>query len=69
MFRLSFRLMAGSNFTFRWNDPDIAFPWPFKDADIIKSDKDGRLPRLKELESPFPYDGHSLAALTVSNLG
>jgi dTDP-4-dehydrorhamnose 3,5-epimerase len=48
---------------------EIAFPWPFKDADIIKSDKDGRLPRLKELESPFPYDGHSLAALTVSNLG
>lgn len=52
-----------------WNDPDIAFPWPFKDADIIKSDKDGRLPQLKDLESPFPYDGHSLAALMVSNLG
>ena len=30
-----------------WNDPDIGFPWPFKDADTIKSDKDGRLPRLK----------------------
>jgi dTDP-4-dehydrorhamnose 3,5-epimerase len=52
-----------------WNDPDIAFPWPFKDADIIKSDKDGRLPRLKDFKSPFPYDGHSLVALTVSNLG
>src|SRR5580692_10616029 len=31
-----------------WNDPDIGFSWPFKDADIIKSDKDGRLPRLKD---------------------
>lgn len=51
-----------------WNDPDIAFPWPFKDADITKSDKDGRLPRLKDLESPFPYDGHPLSGLTVCNL-
>ena len=31
----------------RWNDPDIAFPWPFKDSDIIISDKDRRLPLLK----------------------
>jgi dTDP-4-dehydrorhamnose 3,5-epimerase len=52
-----------------WNDPDIAFPWPFKHADIVKSDKDGRLPRLKDFESPFPYDGHPLVALTVAKLG
>jgi dTDP-4-dehydrorhamnose 3,5-epimerase len=52
-----------------WNDPDIAFPWPFKDADIVKSEKDERLPRLKDFESPFPYDGHPLVALTGSNFG
>jgi dTDP-4-dehydrorhamnose 3,5-epimerase len=52
-----------------WNDPDIAFRWPFKDADIIKSDKDGRLPRLRDLESPFPYDGQPLAALTIPKFG
>src|SRR5262249_51143828 len=48
-----------------WNDPDIAIPWPFKDADIITSDKDRRLPFLKECASPFVYDGHPLAPLTV----
>lgn len=53
----------------RWNDPDIAFPWPFKDADIVISDRDRRLPCLKDLQSAFSYDGHPLGALTVSNLG
>lgn len=52
-----------------WNDPDIAFPWPFQDANIITSEKDGRLPRLKDFESPFPYDGHPLGALTAAELG
>jgi dTDP-4-dehydrorhamnose 3,5-epimerase len=53
----------------RWNDPDIAFPWPIKDADVIISDKDRRLPYLKEFSSPFPYDGNPLAPLSVTNLG
>jgi len=52
-----------------WNDPGIAIPWPFKNADIIISDKDGRLPSLKEFASPFAYDGHLLAPLTVLDLG
>jgi dTDP-4-dehydrorhamnose 3,5-epimerase len=52
----------------RWNDPDIAFPWPFKEADIIRSEKDERLPLLKDLDSPFPYDGNPLTELPVFNL-
>lgn len=52
-----------------WDDPDIAFPWPFKNADIVMSDKDGRLPRLKDLDSPFPYEGQPLEALTIPQLG
>jgi dTDP-4-dehydrorhamnose 3,5-epimerase len=52
----------------RWNDPDIGFPWPFKDADIIRSEKDDRAPPLKDLESPFRYDGHPLTKLPVFNL-
>jgi dTDP-4-dehydrorhamnose 3,5-epimerase len=52
-----------------WNDPDIAVPWPFKSADVITSDKDKRLPLLKEFASPFAYDGHPLAALTILDLG
>jgi len=52
-----------------WKDPDIAFPWPFKDAEIIVSDKDRALPYLKEFASPFAYDGHPLAPLTVPDCG
>ena len=51
-----------------WNDPDIAFPWPLKDTEIIASDKDRRLPLLKEFVSPFVYDGHPLAPLKVSDV-
>lgn len=49
----------------RWNDPDIAIPWPCKNADIIVSEKDRQLPLLKDFISPFPYDGHPLQPLTV----
>jgi dTDP-4-dehydrorhamnose 3,5-epimerase len=52
-----------------WNDPDIAFPWPFNDSEIITSDKDRRLPFLKEFTSPFDYDDHPLEDLMVSDLG
>jgi dTDP-4-dehydrorhamnose 3,5-epimerase len=52
-----------------WNDPDIAFPWPFRASEIIVSDKDRRLPFLKEFASPFVYDGYPLAPLTISEFG
>lgn len=47
----------------RWDDPDIAIPWPMSATDLIISDKDRRLPRLAEFESPFAYDGHPLEPL------
>ena len=47
----------------RWDDVDIGFPWPFAASDIIVSEKDGRLPALKDFVSPFFYDGHPLAPL------
>jgi dTDP-4-dehydrorhamnose 3,5-epimerase len=50
----------------RWNDPDVAFPWPLQDADIITSDKDRRLPTLSEFASPFVYNGHPLGPFKVS---
>jgi dTDP-4-dehydrorhamnose 3,5-epimerase len=49
----------------RWNDPDVAFPWPVKNVDVIISEKDARLPFLKNFVSPFPYDGHPLVELTA----
>jgi dTDP-4-dehydrorhamnose 3,5-epimerase len=52
----------------RWDDPEIAIRWPSKDADIIMSDKDRRLPLLKDFVSPFVYDGHPLEPLKVTEL-
>lgn len=46
-----------------WNDPDLALPWPLTGAAPILSDKDQKLPRLSEFDSPFPYDGIPLAPL------
>jgi dTDP-4-dehydrorhamnose 3,5-epimerase len=40
----------------RWNDPDLAINWPLAQYGIssaIISEKDARLPLLKEIESPF----------------
>jgi dTDP-4-dehydrorhamnose 3,5-epimerase len=53
----------------RWNDPDIAFPWPTAEADVIVSDKDNGLPYLREFDSPFAYDGHPLMPMVVTELG
>ena len=53
----------------RWNDPDIAFPWPTAEADLVVSDKDNRLPYLQEFDSPFAYDGHPLLPMVVTELG
>jgi dTDP-4-dehydrorhamnose 3,5-epimerase len=52
----------------RWNDPEIAIPWPCKEVDTIVSDKDRRLPLLKEFRSPFDYGGQPLESLKVTAL-
>ena len=52
----------------RWNDPDIGLPWPLQDTDIIRSERDDRLPLLKDFKSPFAYDGNPLTKLSTYNL-
>ena len=52
----------------RWDDPEIAIPWPCKHTDMILSEKDRRLPLLKDFSSPFDYDGHPLEPLKVTEL-
>lgn len=47
----------------RWDDPEIAIQWPFESRNIIMSDKDRRLPLLKEFVSSFQYNGDPLAPL------
>jgi dTDP-4-dehydrorhamnose 3,5-epimerase len=53
----------------RWDDPEVAIPWPWADGEMTISDKDRRLPFLKEFTSPFDYDGHPLEPLTATELG
>ena len=69
MYKVSAYYSPAHDSGIRWNDPEIAFPWPFNDIDIITSDKDRRLPFLNEFTSPFDYDGHPLERLAVSELG
>jgi len=38
-------------------DPALAIAWPFDRARAILNEKDRRLPRLAELQSPFSYGG------------
>ncbi|MEJ1157934.1 dTDP-4-dehydrorhamnose 3,5-epimerase [Prosthecomicrobium sp. N25] len=48
----------------RWNDPDLALPWPIPAGiDPVTSSKDAVLPGLRAFESPFPYDGRPLAPI------
>lgn len=43
-----------------WDDPDIGIPWPLPADGPTLSDKDRRLPRLRDWTSPFAYDGRPL---------
>jgi dTDP-4-dehydrorhamnose 3,5-epimerase len=44
----------------RWDDPDIAIPWPVDPHAVILSRQDASLPLLREFQSPFRWDGHPL---------
>src|SRR5262245_42129655 len=39
-----------------WNDPDLAIDWPAEATDPTMSDKDARLPRLKDAPVAFTYE-------------
>ncbi len=51
----------------RWNDPDLALPWPVDDDSVVLSDRDRRLPFLREFVSPFPYNGAPLEPITPAD--
>jgi dTDP-4-dehydrorhamnose 3,5-epimerase len=40
-----------------WNDPDLGIDWPVAVDKAVVSDKDKKLPRLRDLASPFSYTG------------
>jgi dTDP-4-dehydrorhamnose 3,5-epimerase len=39
-----------------WNDPDLALPWPVPADEVVLSDKDQTLPRLKDAGTLFTYE-------------
>lgn len=43
----------GGELGVRWDDPDLRIEWPFVGEQLIISEKDRQLPRLKEITSPF----------------
>jgi len=49
----------------RWDDPDVGVAWPIDPGAIIVSEKDWRLPLLKDLDSPFAYNGAPLQPLSA----
>jgi len=40
-----------------WNDPDLAIDWPVAPGEVVLSDKDLKLGRFADFESPFTYQG------------
>jgi len=40
-----------------WNDPDLKIAWPVAPEQVILSDKDKQLPRLRHLAALFSYTG------------
>lgn len=40
-----------------WDDPDLGIDWHIDSKDAILSDKDKKLPRMADFESPFVYEG------------
>lgn len=51
----------------RWDDPDLALPWPLPASGAQLSDKDQALPLLADFVSPFAYDGQPLLPIGVSS--
>lgn len=45
-----------------WDCPDIGIDWPLPASGPVLSDKDRKLPRLADFDSPFEYDGEPMAA-------
>lgn len=46
-----------------WNDPDIGIDWPLPETGAVLSDKDRRLSKLADFQTPFGYDGSPMLPL------
>lgn len=46
-----------------WNDPDLAIDWPFKADEVLLSAKDEKLPKFRDIQTFFTYDGSTTSAI------
>jgi dTDP-4-dehydrorhamnose 3,5-epimerase len=60
---------AASDMGIAWDDPDLAIAWPDTGERPILSDKDTRLPSLRDLTVDFTYDGQPLVPLADALAG
>ena len=65
VYKVSSYYSPAHEYGIRWDDPDIAFQWPVPTSSIVVSEKDARLPRLDEFNSPFAYNGFPLEPLAA----
>lgn len=48
-----------------WNDKDIAINWPDVGGDLFISEKDNKLPDIKDISLEFPFDGNPLMPIDI----
>lgn len=53
LYKVSNYYSAAHEFGVRWNDPDVGIRWPVEEAAAILSDKDKRLPLLRDAQHLF----------------
>jgi dTDP-4-dehydrorhamnose 3,5-epimerase len=60
MYKVTDYYAPGYDAGIHWNDPDLCIRWPLKEHNIenvILSPKDGKLPLLRDIQTPFEYQG------------
>ena len=49
-----------------WNDADLNINWPSPSSTSLLSPKDAALPRFKDFQSPFTYDGTPMSLTEIA---
>jgi dTDP-4-dehydrorhamnose 3,5-epimerase len=55
VYKVTGKYDRGAERAVRWDDPDLALPWPVAPGGAVLSEKDSKLPRLAEYPPLFTY--------------